>query len=238
MKCHILQHVPFEGPAGIVHWSERHGHALSITRFWRDEVLPEPHQIDALLVLGGPMNIYEHERYPWLSREKRFIEGIVAAGKPVAGICLGAQLLADILGARVFRNPQAEIGWFPVSLTPSGQRFWPELPNPMMAFHWHGDTFELPAGAMHLARSQGCVHQAYLYGDRVLGLQFHLESTPESVKELITHGQGDLLQSGPFVQTEGRLLAQPEHFEALHTYLDIALSSILSKPVAPEASLS
>lgn len=208
MRIHYLQHVPFEGPAAVERWAESHGYPLTATRFFEDGVLPQMNDFDRLVVMGGPMNIYEEDRYPWLAREKRFIGEAVAAGKTVIGICLGAQLIADVLGARVHRNPDKEIGWFPVEWTEPARRcgVFGFLPERLNAFHWHGDTFDIPAGALHLARSEACENQAFLYDGRVLGLQFHLESTPESVR-LLTENCRDELVPAPYIQNEGEILS-------------------------------
>lgn len=203
-RSHItcLQHVPFEGPAAIADWAARRGHAMSITRLFEQAPLPKASDIDWLLVMGGPMGVHDEDQHPWLAAEKRFIAECIAAGKRVVGVCLGAQLIADALGARVYRHEQPEIGWFPISLTEAG-RSAPRLahwPSTLDVFHWHGDTFELPAGAVHLARSANCEHQIFLHGDRVLGLQCHLEVTPESVRDILVHC-ADEIRPGPCVQS-------------------------------------
>ena len=136
---------------------------------------------DWLIILGGPMNIYEEDKYPWLSKEKEFIHQAIASDKIVLGICLGAQLMADVLGGKVQRNVHREIGWFPVKLMPESKasRIFRVLPEEFMALHWHGDTFELPPGAVHTAESQACKNQAFELG-KAIGLQFHLESSLDS----------------------------------------------------------
>jgi len=125
---------------------------------------------------------------------------------------LGAQLIADVLGGPVSANPVKEIGWFPVSLTPAAHDspLFQQLAARFTPFHWHGDTFQIPPGAVHAVESAGCAHQAFASGNRVVGLQFHLESTPESVKKLIQHC-GDELAPGPYMQAAAEMLA-PEHF--------------------------
>ncbi len=208
MRIHSLQHVPFEGPAAIQAWAESRGHQLTATRLFEDGGLPHMNDFDRLVVMGGPMNIYEEDLYPWLAREKRFIGEAVAAEKTVIGICLGAQLIADVLGARVRRNPYKEIGWYPIEWTEPARRsaVFGFLPERLVAFHWHGDTFDIPPGATHLARSEACENQAFLYGERVLGLQFHLESTPESVR-LLTENCRDELVPAPWIRNEGEILS-------------------------------
>lgn len=208
MRLHVLQHVPFEGPAGIGEWAARRGHSVTITPLFEDAGLPEQTDFDWLIVMGGPMGIYDEDDYPWLVREKEFLREAISGGKTVVGICLGAQLIADALGARVHRNGHKEIGWFPIELTEQGQTSPPLvfLPHRFEVFHWHGDTFDLPEGAVHLAYSQGCEHQGFLYDQRVLGLQFHLESTPASVADLVANCADEIVPAA-YVQDAERMLA-------------------------------
>lgn len=217
MKIHYLQHVPFEGLGSIEDWVRREGHTLSATRLHRGERLPPAPNPDLLLVLGGPMNIYEELRYPWLTQEKRFIERVVAAGRRVLGICLGAQLVADVLGAKVHANADKEIGWFPVetSEAASASGLFAAFPRQLEVFHWHGDTFDIPAGAVHVARSAGCANQAFVYDERVVGLQFHLETTPAGAQQIIAHGAADLV-AGPYIQTPREMRADVRRFDAIN----------------------
>jgi len=114
MNLHYLQHVSFEGLGTIQSWADRNAHSVSVTRFYENEHLPSPECVDMLVIMGGPMGIYDYTEYPWLHEEKEFIRQAIAAGKPVLGVCLGAQLIADVCGARVFPGKQKEIGWFPL----------------------------------------------------------------------------------------------------------------------------
>jgi len=206
MNVHIFQHVPFEGPAAIEPWLRRGGHAVSFTRFYEHSVLPPAESVDGLVVMGGPMSAGDEVKFPWLPSEKRFIEQAISKGAGILGICLGAQLLAEILGARVYRAEHAEIGWHHVDLTEEGVRsgWFPPSPSGLLPFHWHGDAFDLPPGASGLAFSRACEHQAFSCGSRILGLQFHLESTPESVELLIRHGRSEL-DRGAYVQSEAEI---------------------------------
>lgn len=225
MKIHYLQHVPFEGLASIEHWAKSKGHSLSATQFYQDEPLPNVKDIDWLVVMGGPMNIYEDNKYPWLTQEKRFIEQAIENEKIILGICLGSQLIADVLGAKVFPNPDKEIGWFPIELTTEAQssQVFSVLPNPFTVFHWHGDTFDLPTGATRMAMSKGCQNQAFVYGEKVIGLQFHLESTKESVQKLIEHGADEIIE-GKYIQKPDEMRSHQDNFrkinDAMHTLLD------------------
>jgi GMP synthase-like glutamine amidotransferase len=219
-RIHSVQHVPFEPPAHIAAWAEARGHAFSTTRVFDDEPFPLADQMDALVVMGGPMSVHDDERLRWLVAEKRLVADAVEAGLPVLGVCLGAQLIADVSGARVYRNRFREIGWFAVEATREGAshpRF--DLPPTFPAFHWHGDTFQLPAGAVHLARTGACEQQMFVLGERVLGIQFHLEVTPAAVAEMVAHGGGDLT-GGPFVQPREALAGTAADFEVSQRLLE------------------
>jgi GMP synthase (glutamine-hydrolysing) len=225
MKIHYLQHVPFEGLASIEPWAKSKGHSLSATRFYNNEPLPNVEDIDWLIIMGGPMNIYEESKYPWLAQEKRFIEQAIENEKIILGICLGSQLIADALGAKVFPNPDKEIGWFPIELTSEEQtpQVFNFLPNQFTVFHWHGDTFDLPDGATRIAKSEGCENQAFAYGERVIGLQFHLESTKGSVQKILENCSDEIVE-GRYIQKPDEMLSQEDNFrqinEAMHGILD------------------
>ncbi len=219
MRVHYLQHAPFEGPASIAGWVRRRGHTLAATKLFQDQALPGIEDFDWLVVLGGPMGVQDESPHPWLKEEKKLLERTVRAGKPVLGVCLGAQLLAHVLGAKVYRNGHQETGWFPVRRA-SGTLF----PARFTAFHWHGDTFDLPTGAVHLAASDGCRNQAFECG-LAWGLQFHLEVTPSSVRALIQNCSADI-GSGPFEQSADEMLRDPSRFFTLRPLLDGALDCI------------
>jgi GMP synthase-like glutamine amidotransferase len=217
MRIHYIQHVPFEGPASIGQWAQDHGHHLTSTRVYEKPEFPGLDAFDWLIIMGGPMGVYDEAQYAWLTDEKKFVRNAIDDEKTVIGICLGAQLIAEVLGAKVFKNHFKEIGWFPVELTPAAATsILNFLPDQFTAFHWHGDTFTLPEGAVHLARSQGCEHQAFLYKDRVLGLQFHLESTPQSVKDLADNCR-DEIAPDTYIQSLGEILSpSQDHFRRIN----------------------
>jgi GMP synthase-like glutamine amidotransferase len=201
MRIQCLQHVPFEGPAHLGTIARDRGMTLINTRLFAGEPLPDQEAFDLLAVMGGPMGAHDDVKYPWLAGEKRFIELSIKEGKRVIGICLGAQLIADVMGARIDKNRHREIGWFPITrsnvavTTVIGQL----LPDSFYAFHWHGDTFDIPAGAVHLGESSACKNQGFVAEDRVVALQFHLEATPESITALLDNC-GDELDGSEFVQ--------------------------------------
>lgn len=203
MRIHYLQHVAFEGPGFIEDWTRQNGHTLKGTKLYAGEPPPDIQHIDWLIVLGGPMNVYEEADYPWLIQEKAYIADAVKKGLPILGICLGAQLIADQLGGRVTSNRYKEIGWFPVSLTEdAGQsQLFGNFPMQPLVFHWHGDTFNLPPGARRIASSPACPNQAFVYNDRVIGLQFHLESTEENIDLLLKNCAHDM-EPDAYVQSE------------------------------------
>jgi len=182
MKLHWLQHVPFEGLGIIEKWAEANGFEITCTRLHAGEQLPEIETFDWLVVMGGPMGIYDHDEHPWLVAEKQFIKAAIDADKTVLGICLGAQLMADVLGAKVYPGPQKEIGWFPIRRSDGAPQL---LPENLTVFHWHGDTFEIPEGAIRLASSTACHNQGFIFNNRAIALQFHMETTPESMEALI-----------------------------------------------------
>jgi GMP synthase-like glutamine amidotransferase len=217
MRAHYLQHVPFEGLGSIGDWLRERGATVSATRFFEHAVLPAVRDIDLLVIMGGPMSANDESVFPWLVAEKRFIRQAIDAGKPVVGICLGAQLIANALGARVYPAVEKEIGWFPVrgvAAGAGGMGF--AFPAEILAFHWHGETFDLPDGAVHLARSAACEHQAFQLGRRVIGLQFHLETTPESARALVENCRDELMPSR-YVQSEARILeAAPPTYRAIN----------------------
>ncbi len=228
-KLHYIQHVPFETPGVILDWARERGYEIGHTRVFLDEPFPSAGEFDFLVLMGGPMSVHDEAQYPWLPEEKAFLRDILGDDdRPkVLGICLGAQLLAEVLGGEVFPNRFKEIGWFPIELTKAGRAHplfhgWPET---LQVFHWHGETFSLPPEALHLARSEACENQAFLYENRVLGLQFHLEVTPEIVAELLEKSASDLVP-GPYVQDPETIKGQPELFSFCHEYLFRLLNAL------------
>lgn len=222
LRIHCFQHVEFEGLGCILNWIEQNKHSLTYTRFYEDATLPNIADFDWLIVMGGPMGIYDEIQYPWLMREKKLIQGALAANKTILGICLGSQLLADALGDKVYAHTQKEIGWFELSPTQQGLEhgFWDKAFNSSkrMVFHWHGDTFQIPAKAKHLAFSACCNSQAFIYKDNVLGLQFHLEVTPESLLDMLQHGEKELI-SAKYVQSIAQIESRFEYIQANNEWM-------------------
>lgn len=210
MHVQVLQHVPFEGVGSMVDWFQARGAAVHYTRFFEaDARLPEPASCDLIVAMGGPMSVNDEAELPWLVEEKAFLRQAIEQGIPVLGICLGAQLIASALGARVQPNGQAEIGWFPVWRAESVGAGCFVFPERIELLHWHGETFELPEGATLLASSEACRHQAFQFGRRVIGLQCHPEMTPGIVADLL-HECAQELEPGPWVQTPSQLAAEAQ----------------------------
>jgi len=210
MKIHYIQHVKFENLGTITQWSEKKGYSLSSTHLYADESFLSLDNFDLLIIMGGPMNIYESEKYPWLIEEKKFIEETIYVGKAVLGTCLGAQLVADVLKAEVFKNNYTEIGWFPVFTLKqaiSKFSFLENIPEKFTAFHWHGDTFNLPEDAKRLFLSEACKNQGFIYNDRVIGLQFHLEMSNETIRNAIENCRDELVD-GKYIQNEKEMLSK------------------------------
>jgi GMP synthase-like glutamine amidotransferase len=232
MRVHYLQHVAFEGLGSIESWLERRSARLACTRLHAGEPLPRAGDFDWLIAMGGPMSVNDEARLPWLRAEKELIGNAIAAGRHVLGICLGAQLIAAALGARVYRNAQPEIGWFPIEPIAGTAP-----PNPFddvfsaagEVFHWHGETFDLPAGATLLARSEGCPRQAFALGHRVLGLQFHLETTPAGAQALVANCRGEMVP-GPYVQSPDEILRTAERFDRIHRLMERVLETLAAAP--------
>lgn len=224
MRIHYLQHVPFEGLGNMQPYFESFNEVkISRTRLYDDEILPNHDQYDWLIIMGGPMSVHDETILPWLRAEKLFIKGAIEAGKIVLGVCLGAQLIAETLGATVTKNPETEIGWFPLEPgTQMQSSIFNELfQSDVLAFHWHGETFDLPEGANHLASSEACKNQAFSIDDRVIGFQFHLETTPQGAEDLVTHC-ADEMTNDKYVQSIDAILNDQSHFSnANHIMLDI-----------------
>jgi GMP synthase (glutamine-hydrolysing) len=202
MRIQLLQHVEFEGPGYITDWCLKRGHSLTIRKLWIDDPLPAK-DFDGLIAMGGPMNIYQEDDHPWLVKEKLVIRQAIDANIAVLGICLGAQLIADSLGAKVYPLTR-EIGWFPVEKAlPDGQ--FDFLPGFATAFHWHGESFDLPAGAVRLFSTTATPNQAFIYRKNILALQFHLEVSETILRDLLKECSGDL-DNSEFVMSEMEII--------------------------------
>lgn len=219
MRAHYLQHVPFEGLGSIELWLQNAGYEISSTQFFNSEILPEIEEIDFLIVMGGPMSVNDMLEHHWLAKEKDYIRGTIEVGKPVLGICLGAQLIADSMGGKVFPNAVKEIGWFPVDRVENENALVFQFPKEIEVFHWHGETFSLPQGAFQIAESKGCKNQAFQIGSNVIGLQFHLETTPVSAQAIVENCRDELVE-GKYIQSEAEIMSAPqEHYSSINSLM-------------------
>lgn len=228
MRIHYLQHVPFENPGNIVKWAYKKGHKLTGTHLYNYETVPEMDQFDFLVIMGGPMNIYEEGKYEWLKYEKKFIKEAIDNNKIVLGICLGAQLITEVLGGKVTENNEKEIGFFSVNFneealeSPLFKGFSKEFP----VFQWHGDTFsELGKGVSLIAASEACSNQAFVYKDRVIGFQFHMESLESSITSLIENCREEITE-GRYIQTEEVIKSKLECLSLDNSLMNILLDNL------------
>lgn len=229
MKVHWLQHLPQEGLGSIEAWLHAQGHEPICHRMDQCDGLPEACEVDALIVMGGPMGVHDVQAHPWLDAERHLIRRMLQYGRPLLGICLGAQQIAMALGAEVQRSGQPEIGWFDVELTEAGQQgpLTGGLPSRFPALHWHGEQFEIPSGAVHLARSARCDAQAFRIGRHALALQFHLEMQADGVRALAAL---EPPQASDSVQGADRILASDVNFETSQQHMETVLSELFAAP--------
>ena len=227
-RLHYLQHVPFEGIGYIETYARLNKFTVSGTRVFKREPFPCADDFDWLVIMGGPMSVYEDHLHSWIQDEKECIAQAIDRKKTVIGICLGAQMIASALGARVYPNACKEIGWFPVSLTPDARSVeaFGNVPESFMAFHWHGDTFDIPSGAIHCAGSEACANQAFVYQKRVVGLQFHCESTGESIAALMENCPDDMKEDR-FIQGPEALKSHMRFVPAANAVLAQLLDGLL-----------
>ncbi|MBD3315672.1 MAG: amidotransferase [Chitinivibrionales bacterium] len=230
MKIHWLQHVPFEGLGTISRWAGERGYTIEGTRLFEGAPPPSLDEFEMLVVMGGPMGVGDENTYSWINVEKRFIERAIGVGKCVVGVCLGAQLIAEVLGARVYRAHHREIGWFPVSLTAEahGDPTLEGFPSSFESFHWHGDTFDVPEGGRCLAGSEACENQIFAYDDGIVGLQCHLEATAESIQALLENCH-DELGPGMFVQSENEMRDGFGKIARMRPLLDVFLDNLVRR---------
>ena len=188
MRVLITMHHPEEGPGTLGDFLAAKGADLVYARLYAGEHIPAG-EFGAVVSMGGPMNVYEELMHPWLAEEIQYLAGAAGRGTPLLGICLGAQLIARALGAGVVKSPVEEIGWRGVGLTVDGEAdpLFRGLPRKLTVFQWHGDMFEIPAGAGLLAAGRDCPHQAFGLG-KAYGLQFHVEVTEPIVRSWCENG--------------------------------------------------
>lgn len=184
MKVIIIKHIDIEGPGTIGDFLDGSNIPYHVIDIFNGEPLPDSlSDTSVVIVLGGPMNVYEEDKYPFLKQENEFLKGVIEAELPTLGFCLGAQLIAKAKGAIVRKASHKEIGWFQISLNVNGSNdpLFQGFSGEVDVFQWHGDTFDIPEGAVKLAESELCPNQAFRIGNNIYGLQFHVEVTDEMI---------------------------------------------------------
>jgi GMP synthase-like glutamine amidotransferase len=221
LKLAAVKNIEFEDLGSFKELFERRGVECKEFEAYNGE-FPSPEEFDILVVLGGPMGVYEEEKYPFLKEEKELIAQAYRAGKKLLGVCLGCQLIADTFGGKVYKGEWGkEIGWKPI---------YPQMElellyrDPITVFHWHGDTFDLPKGAVKLASSAMYKNQAFRIGRQVVGLQFHLEVTPEGIEKWIEAYKNELQEEGI---SKEEILATPQEWKKLKLYADVFVEFFL-----------
>ncbi len=205
MRIHALLHMASEDTGCIRGLAEDKGWIYTESHLYRKEpelnALPSHDSYDLLAILGGSMNVYEDADYPFLTPEKKFIREAIDAGKGVLGICLGGQLISVVLGGKVTKNPNEEIGWHRVHKTKvsANSPFERLFEKEFVTFEWHGDTFEIPEGSVHILTNEACKNQGFSYGDRVLALQNHPEMITPTLNSLIE--DEPITKEGRYIQT-------------------------------------
>ena len=205
-------------------------HSINYTRFYENHKIPNIVDFDLLIILGGPMSVNEEEKYTWLKTEKIAIKEAIEKNKIVIGICLGSQLIANVLGEEVYKNSEKEIGWFDINLIEQkeSENTLNLKEKRLKVFHWHGETYKLPENSNHLAYSECCENQAFLYNKRILGLQFHLEVTQKSIVTMIENGRNEL-NKGKYIQLENEILEQAEYIESNNKLMFQILDNLTKK---------
>jgi GMP synthase (glutamine-hydrolysing) len=230
MRIHFVIHEAFEAPGAYATWAEQHGYAITSTNIYKQEILPVTADgFDMLIVMGGPQSPATTPAecsYFHALDEQRLIRHAMNSSKAVVGVCLGAQLIGEALGASFLHSPEKEIGVYPITLTKDGLQhpLFAHFGKQMLVGHWHNDMPGLTDTATILAESEGCPHQIIEYASLVYGLQCHLEFTSEVVEQLIAHSQDDLARAVDycFVQTPEQLRRHDytEMNELLYGFLD------------------
>lgn len=230
MRVHYIQHASFEGINCLAPWFRQHGHSITGTHLYRGDILPSINDFDWLVILGGPMSVHCTDKHPWLIAEKKLIKQAIEQKKIVLGICLGGQLIADVLGATVKKNTHKEIGWFPIQRNDQIEHsaFKDIFPKQMNMFHWHGDTFDIPADAIPIASSTACANQGYVIGDRIVGLQCHPETNLEFIQYLADAGADELAESSPYIQTREQLFVDENTYREINQVMVALLEKLES----------
>lgn len=224
MRIHYLQHIDFENIGYISKWANNKNYKVAGTKLFLGEKLPELYEFDVLIIMGGPMNIYEYDSYSWLKEEKRLIKQAIENNKYVIGFCLGAQLIADVLGGTISKNREKELGWFEIEKT---EESYFESIDKVTVFHWHGDTFTIPKNAMNIFKSKGCENQAFIYSDNVLAFQCHMEMEEENISLILKNCREELSEKGKFIQNEREIKDKKDYILDANRSLGIILNEFI-----------
>lgn len=235
MKIVMFRHFSFDDPTMFVTWSNNAGHELIVHDPAQGIDQEWLHALDLLVILGGPMSVYQEEEYKWLSAEKEFVKQAIEMKKKVLGVCLGAQMIAEVLGASVMPNREKEIGWHRLYRNGEHHPWLTHIPEQFISFSWHGDTFTLPEGARPLIYSAACENQAFAYGEHVMGLQFHLETTPDCIHEMLHNWSHELIEV-PYIQNESEIRAGLAYSEQSKKLLWGILDQISRREPIPSAA--
>lgn len=232
MHIHYFQHNHFEDLGSIGDWAKSNNFTTSVTRFDLNPELPSLHDLDWLVIMGGAMGVQDSDQYPWILSELEFIKEAIHCGKIVIGVCLGSQLIASALGARVYKNAEPEIGFWPVKFTTKAQQdvVFRHFPEELNVMHFHFDTFDLPEGAVAMANTSVTAVQAFRYGNNVFALQFHSELTESNVSVFINELTPEIVH-GTFVQSPAEMLQKTEYCRLNNQILSKFLDQIFNSPV-------
>jgi GMP synthase-like glutamine amidotransferase len=230
MRIHYIQHHPAFEVGSIAHWAQKKKHQLTGTDLSKGELIPELGEFDMLISLGGPMGAYEEGRHLWIKQERSLMGEAIVAGKLILAFGLGAQILSQALRGGIHKNPYREIGFGEVRFNKDGQQspLLIGLPEKITVLHWHKDLFEVPRDGHLLAKSKGCKSQGFRFHDRVMGFQFHLETTPEIIEALIKKCRGDIVK-GQFVQSPDELIVASKKCKNMNGLLERILDNYEEK---------
>ena len=229
MNILSFHHVPFEGLGSIDLLIKNGKHSLHTVKLWERPTLPDSADFDLLIVMGGPMAVSDVAQHPWLAEEKQFIKEVAGGKIKMLGICLGAQLIAEALGGSVSPGAHREIGWHAVCKGPQAEHcaLGQALPKRFHAFHWHGDCFSIPPGAVALGHSAACTTQGFVWQERIVALQFHLEATPDSTAALLQNCRSEVAAGGPYIQTPPAIAGTPADFQAANALMECVWNTLV-----------
>lgn len=210
MKIHCIRHEPFEDLACIEDWIKNNNYELSCTLTYLQQTFPSDCSFDLLVIMGGTASIYNSMQETWYLEEKKFLGDCIRRKTKILGICLGAQILASVLGSRIYPGKAKEIGWFPVDFFAEDIPGLEFMPKRIETFHWHGDTFDIPEGAIKLASSELTPNQGFIYNETIFALQFHPEMTKISLNKIIESAGEELNQKSNYIQSADYILSRPD----------------------------